>query len=149
MLSALEPGQSNLRGFSSGAYRPLTRAAEDHAMRQMSRFKTATLMTALFVGGAAAGGVASQSGGGAGTKTQPTAATLPPKVIHKRKVRTVHVKPKASAAASTAPVSAAYVPASAPASYSPTHVTSSTSGGAGGAGGGGGEHEGGEHEKGD
>jgi hypothetical protein len=144
MLSALEPGQSNLRGFSSGAYRPLTRAAEDHAMRQMSRFKTATLMTALFIGGAAAG-LAARPDGSATTNSQPSAATLPPKVIHKRKVRTVHVQPKSSPATS-APAPAAYVPASAPvASYSPSHVTSRTSGGGGG--GGGGEREGGEHEK--
>ncbi|GAG34088.1 unnamed protein product, partial [marine sediment metagenome] len=71
-------------------------------MRQISRFKTAALMTALFVGGAAAGGLASHPGGGSSTTGNPNAAALPPKVIHKRKVRTVHVKPKASTA-STAP----------------------------------------------
>jgi hypothetical protein len=144
MLSAVGAGQSNLREFSSDAYRPLTRATEDHAMRQMSRLKTATLMTALFVGGAAAG-VASRPDSSATTNSQPSAATLPPKVIHKRKVRTVHVKPKSSPA-TVAPAPAAYVPASVPvASYSPSHVTSRTSGGGGG--GGGGEREGGEHEK--
>ena len=113
-------------------------------MIEASRFKLAGLMTALFVGGAAAG-VALRDGSSPNA-TPASVAALPPKVIHRRTVHTVHAHSNGHAANASAVSTPIATPV---ASSAPSPVTSSTSGGGGGVGGGGGEGGGGEHESGD
>jgi len=112
-------------------------------MIEASRFKLAALMTTLFVGGAAAG-VALRDGSSP-SATSPSAAALPPKVIHRRTVRTVHAHPNGHATGASAVSTPVATPV---ASAGPSPVTSSTSGGGGGVGAGGGG-DGGERESGD
>ena len=85
-------------------------------MKQTSRTKVASLITALFLGGLAAVGLATRPNGGAADQV----ASAKPKVIHKRKVKTVR--------AQSAPVVAAPATASAPIPVSsPAPVSSSVS----------------------
>jgi hypothetical protein len=97
--------------------------------------KRATLAIAVFVAGAVAGDFAVR---GSKSEPVPQVASAPVQVVHKRKVRTVHVHPHAVAAAgiSGATAAASAAPAS---SASVTPVSSSTSPGAAGGGGSGGE----------
>jgi|SRR5512132_1689886 hypothetical protein len=111
-------------------------------MRTTTRLKAAATATGLFVAGAVAGGLALRSG-----KPVPVSASSAPpvQVIHKRKVRTIHVKsPHPAAASAPAAPSASAAAVTAPA---PTPVSSRTSPGAGGRSGGG--DDGGEVERGD
>jgi hypothetical protein len=101
--------------------------------------KRASLAIALFAAGAVVGDFVVR-----GSKSQPVpeVASAPVQVIHKRKVRTVHVHPRASAATGTSGVAPA-ASASPASTATATPVSSRTSPGAvGGAGGG----EGGESE---
>ena len=116
-------------------------------MEQPTKIKVASAITALFLGGLAALGLATRPA------SQETAAVAPvePKVVHKRTVKTVKVPSASSSSGSGAPATtpvastAASVPVSAPAP-----VASQTSPGAGGGGGygddGENEYEGGGEE---
>src|SRR4051794_37564931 len=142
MLGALRRAAATLRGISSASYGPLNTRLQDRRMRTTTRLKAALAATGLFVAGAVAGGLALRPG-----KSAPLSASAAPpvQVIHKRKVRTIHVKAPRSATATTQsapPASAA--PITSPA---PTPVSSRTSPGAGA--GGGGDEAGREAERGD
>jgi hypothetical protein len=101
--------------------------------------KRASLATALFVAGAVAGDFAVRGTNGT---SAPAASSAPVEVIHKRKVRTVHLHPKTAAPAAVTPAAGAAPSAVATA----TPVSSRTSPGAAAGGEGG---EGGEVERGD
>jgi hypothetical protein len=109
-------------------------------MKSSSRLKRGAMAAALFVSGLAAGGLALRSGS---SNPVPAAQPRSIQVVHKRKVRTVHVNPSGASGSSAPAPAVAPAPASAPA---PTPVSSRTSPGAAGGGGGG---EGGEVERGD
>jgi hypothetical protein len=110
-------------------------------MRSSAGLKRAALAAALFVSGLVAGGLALRST----SNPIPAAQPAPIQVVHKRKVRTVHVRPAGSAgSSSTNAPSTATAPVSAPAV---TPVSSRTSPGAAAGGGEGGD--GGEVERGD
>ncbi|MGZ5323971.1 MAG: hypothetical protein ACXWZ3_08030 [Solirubrobacterales bacterium] len=105
-------------------------------MKQTSRTKVASLITALFLGGLAAAGLATRPDGGATDQV----ASAKPKVIHKRKVKTVR--------APSAPVAAAPATASAPIPVSsPAPVSSSVSPAGSTGNGDEDEHEGGGEER--
>jgi hypothetical protein len=111
-------------------------------MRSSQRLKRAALAIALFAAGAVAGDFAVR---GSKSTPVPDVASAPVQVVHKRKVRTVHVHPRAASAGGQSAVapSTAAATTSVPAA---TPVSSQTSPGAAGGGGGG---DGGEVELGD
>jgi len=110
-------------------------------MNESIKVKVAALAAALFLGGIAFAGVSSRT---EGEKTAAEASNLKPRVIHKRKVKTVRVP--AASVVSAAPPASSVVPVSAPAS-TPAPVSSQTSPGGSGRGGDyEGEREKGEHE---
>jgi hypothetical protein len=101
-------------------------------MRTATRLKAAAAAAGLFVAGAVAGGLALRPGS---RVPVPTASAPKVQVIHKRRVRTIHLKApqRASANAAAAPPATA-APTT---TQAPAPVTSRTSPGAGGGAGGG------------
>jgi hypothetical protein len=101
-------------------------------MKSVAWLKRVSIGIALFAAGAAAGDFAVRGGKSA----QVSQAAAPPvQVVHKRRVRTVHVHPQGGAMSATPAAAPAAAPAASTAA--PMPVTSRTSPAAGGAGGGG------------
>lgn len=109
-------------------------------MAQATKIKFASLITALFLGGLAALGLATRPGSSETVAVAPATG----RVIHKRKVKTVRVPSAPTATTQTAaPAAVPSVPVS-----SPAPVSSSVSpGGGSGSGYGGDEGEGGGEER--
>ena len=78
-------------------------------MRQARKLKAVAAVASLLLAGGTGAAIALR----AESPSKATeAAVLPPKVIHKRKVRTIHVKPKATVSAPPTPLVSATVPRS-------------------------------------